>query len=179
MLRRLLTGALVLASISAPAARADGGPSPGLLLGGPGVLSANGAVRYVALGVGKWTVVEAVRTAGGRVLRSGVLAGGWGIPTVAFDGTAGGLSRDNRTLVLAEPGYGLPRPASTRFEIVDPHTFGVETITLGGDFSFDALSPDGRRLYLIQHLATTGTDRYVVRAYDLTRERLLPQAIAD
>ena len=60
------------------------------------------AVRYVALPAAKTTAVAAVRTSDGRVLRYTTIRGAFGIPLVAFDGTAEGISRDGRTLVLAE-----------------------------------------------------------------------------
>jgi len=45
-------------------------------------------------------------------------------------------------------------------------------ITLRGDFSFDALSPDGRRLFLTEY-PSSDYNRYSVREYDLERNRLL------
>ena len=48
-----------------------------------------------------------------------------------------------------------------------------------GDFAFDALSPDGRMLYLIQHLSAADTSRYIVRAYDIQNGVLLSGTIAD
>src|SRR5581483_2244369 len=50
---------------------------------------------------------------------------------------------------------------------------------LQGDFAYDALSPDGHVLYLIQHVSKTSLSRYLVRAYDLRRRELRPGAIAD
>jgi hypothetical protein len=52
-------------------------------------------------------------------------------------------------------------------------------IVLKGTFAFDALSPDSSRLYLIQRPAATDFQHYVVRAYDLRSNRLLPGRIAD
>ena len=43
------------------------------------------------------------------------------------------------------------------------------TIRLEGHFSFDALSPDGRTMYLIEYLSEHDVTRYAVRAYDLQR----------
>jgi hypothetical protein len=56
----------------------------------------------------------------------------------------------------------------------------VRTITLHGSFSFDALSPDGSRMYLIQyaHGGTGNLTHYVVREYDLRTNRPLPGKIA-
>ena len=41
-------------------------------------------------------------------------------------------------------------------------------VTLRGGFAFDALSPDARYLYLIEHLGAVGSGHYQVRAYDST-----------
>jgi hypothetical protein len=50
---------------------------------------------------------------------------------------------------------------------------------LKGDFAYDALSPDAKRLYLIQRVDANDQSRYVVRGYDLVHGRLLPGRIAD
>jgi len=42
-----------------------------------------------------------------------------------------------------------------------------------------ALSPDGSRLYLIQHTSVDDLQHYVVRAYDLATHTLLPGRVAD
>jgi hypothetical protein len=171
--------ALLAALVLAPAALADGGPSPGVDQGSYGVISANGAVRYVTLSAPASTTVEAIRTSDGHVLRWRTLEGGWGIPFVTYNGTTGGLARNGRALVLAESAFvGGLRDRST-FAVVDPKTFGYEKISLKGDFAFDALSPNARRLYLIEHVSVTNLNRYLVREYDLYRDRLLPAAIAD
>ena len=57
----------------------------------------------------------------------------------------------------------------------------VRTITLRGYFSFDALSPDASRMYLIQYTHGPAPDlsHYIVRGYDMRTNRLLPGKIAD
>jgi hypothetical protein len=45
--------------------------------------------------------------------------------------------------------------------------------------SFDAISPDGARLYLINYLSPRDPTKYEVRAYDLERGRLLANPIID
>ena len=54
-----------------------------------------------------------------------------------------------------------------------------ERISLKGSFAYDALSPDGKKLYLIQHSSVDDLQHYVVRAYDLDAHALLPGRIAD
>ncbi|MGB2953835.1 MAG: hypothetical protein WBB74_10680 [Gaiellaceae bacterium] len=178
MLRCLLCasiGALFLV----PVALASGGPpSPGVLQGGVGLLAPGGGVRYVTIDRSKRTFLEAVSTKDGKVRAAGY-AGRWGIPAVALDGSAGGLSTDGGTLVLAERGFVTALRSRSFFRVVDTKTLLFTAIALRGDFAFDALSPDGRTLYLIQHVSSPNLTRYVVRAYDLERARLLPGRIAD
>ena len=52
-------------------------------------------------------------------------------------------------------------------------------IELRGSWSFDAISPDGKRLYLVQHMTAGPSPRYRVRVYDLAAGRLLPNAVID
>ena len=54
-----------------------------------------------------------------------------------------------------------------------------DSIRLKGAFAYDALSPEGTTLYLIQHSSADDLQHYVVRAYDLAAHRLLPGRIAD
>jgi hypothetical protein len=175
MLRSLLA-ALAAALAVAPAALADGGPSPGVLAGGSGVLSAADEVRYLTFPAGSRTALTAVSTADGSVGSWIELRGGWGVPIVAYDGTTGGLSANGKTLVLAESGFRT----RTRFQVIDATKLRrLQPVALAGGFAFDALSPDGRRLYLIHHVSATNANRYTVRAYDLVNRRLLPGTIAD
>jgi hypothetical protein len=168
----VLTGA-----VAAGAAAADGGPSPGVVTGWDGVLAPGGKLRYVAVPSGRGkTVVEAVRIRGGRVESFAVIRGDYGIPLVTYGGQAGGLSHDGRTLVLST----WPSAPRSRFAFVSTKTFRLrQVVTLRGSFSFDALSPDASKLYLIQYLDPRNANHYRVRAYDLQRRRLVAGAIVD
>ena len=106
----------------------------------------------------------------------------WGIPLVANDGTPGGLSRDGRLLVVADwaTGRSTPLRATSRFLLVNTRTLRTwRRIELPGDFSFDALSPDGGTLFLIERVSRKDLTSYRVRAYDVHARRLLPRMIAD
>lgn len=99
---------------------------------------------------------------------------------MTYDGTRGGLSPDGTTLVLAPAPKGGGLAAESRLLVLDAKTLRTRrTVVLPGDFSFDALSPDGRTLFLIQHTSAVDFQRYRVRAYDLVHGRLRPQAIID
>lgn len=155
------------------------GPSPGLSFGGNGVSKGN--VRYVTVLTGKSTLVTKINRQGGRVMRSMTLKGAWGIPLVAFDGTAEGLLADGRTLLLAQPLFsGQTLRRNTTFTLVDVAKMKVRgTIRLPGAYSFDALSPDGRYLYLVEYVSPEDPSLYRVRAYDLNRGKLLAKIVTD
>ncbi len=109
------------------------------------------------------------------------LRGGWGLPLVTLTSAQrSGISANGRILVLGDNVHptGILRRWSG-FAVVDTKTLTlVRTIALRGEYSFDALSPNGRWLYLIRHVVSTD-NRYQVKAYDLKAGRLLPGAIAD
>jgi hypothetical protein len=180
--RRLLLLAGALAAVgSLPAVvRADGGPSPPAVQGWDGVVAPNGKSRYVALPARRGTVVAKVSRRGGRVLRWGWIGGGWGIPGVTWDGLTGGLSRDGRTLVLATSEFSGGLRVTSRFPILNTKTLRLrKTVRLNGDYAFDALSPDGRMLYLIHHVSQVDLTRYRVVAYDLAFDRLVRRVVDD
>jgi hypothetical protein len=177
MTRILFT--IMLALFAAPVALADG-VMPNAVQNGDGVLALDGKTRYVAVGAygTPTTVLAHISAQTGSVVYSVPLTGTWGLPSV-FGGYATGLSADGNTLVLANVPSGYPRTRSG-FLIVEPHSLRIRHgVTLPGDFSFDALSPDGSRLYLIQHTKPLDQTHYVVRAYDVANLRLLPGRIAD
>jgi hypothetical protein len=176
--------AVVFVSIAALAlaavAQADGGgPGAAATVGWDGVLAPGGTVRYVAVPAGNDTAVEAIRTSDGRVTSFGSVAGSFGIPLITADGTTGGVSANGKTLVLADATYSTPRTVSHFVSFYPKLLQSPTEFLLPGDFAFDALSPNGKTLYLIQHVSSTDLTRYIVRAYDLQLGRLLPGRIAD
>jgi len=175
----LTISAGVIGSV-AGAAAGDGGPSPGISLGGAGVAGPGGALRYVAVSTDRGTLIQSIRVKDGRVVHWKEIRGFFGVPLVTYDGIAGGLSHDLNTLVL-ESYVGFPGAvAASRFAVVDTRQFRVRrTITLRGSYAFDALSPDGATLYLIQYTSSRDVNRYRVRAVDVVTGRLLPGAIVD
>lgn len=125
------------------------------------------------------TVVALVNPHGGRIIASRLLHGTFTIPAVAYDGSAAGLSADGRTLVLIQPRASFPR-AQTPLMIVDAQRLRrLQLLRLHGDFSFDAISPRGSLVYLIEYVSPTDPTRYRVRAYDLAADRLLAQPVVD
>jgi hypothetical protein len=175
MLRRVCVCFAVVAALSAAPAAAGDGPMF-VMQDGTGLLASNGVLRYVTVAAGANTALEAIQTRDGVVRHSENLLGSWGMPWLP-SGSAG-LSHDGRTLVLASTSYGSP----SKFLVLDVRAFALRTwVVLKGTFSYDALSPDGKRLYLIQYTLAKDGDlsHYVVRGYDLAQNKLLPGRIAD
>jgi hypothetical protein len=180
--RRAIVIAVLATTVFAPAARADGGgASPGVLQGSPGIVDAADNARFVALWAGGNTLVAKIKLDGGVVERTRLMRGSYGLPLVTWNSDVAGLSANRRLLVLASQrtGQTVLRPVS-RFVVFRAQRLAKPTlISLRGDFSFDALSPDGTRLYLTQHTSAQDLQRYLVRAYDLVHRRLLPDPIVD
>jgi hypothetical protein len=174
----LFLSVLLVIAVVTSTARADG--LPVLTEGGPtGLISANGAARYATLQEAGGTVVLRVARDDGRVFASGFLYGNFTVPVVAYDGSAGGLSADESTLVLIGPRTAFPR-AKTPFAILDAKTLRVRSVTtLRGDFSFDALSPDGSTLFFIEYLSPDDPTEYAVRAFDTQAGKLIREPIVD
>jgi hypothetical protein len=177
MLKLIAFALIPFALVAGNATAAKGGPSPGVSVGWDGTVDAASAVRYVALAAAKTTTVAAVRTSDGRVLRYATIRGAFGIPLVAFDGTAEGISSDGKTLVLADVGA---RPDETRFAVLSTKTLRLrKAVTLPGLWAYDALSPNGRTLYATQYLGTGANARYNVRSVSLVTGEPVGGAIID
>lgn len=176
-MRRTLVVAIALLAV--PAARGDGLPVLNIDVSAKGVAAPGGTVRYVTVTPGDVTVVEAIAKRTGRILHSAYWQGKYTIPAVAYDATAGGLSADRETLVLIAPREGFPR-ARTQLLVLRTRTFRlVRRIDLAGDFSYDAISPNGSRIYLIQYTSKIDPTRYLVRSFDVRRGRLDTKPIVD
>jgi hypothetical protein len=171
---------LIIAGVLAPStAAADGLPVGNVDAGPGGVASRSGEFRYVTVPATPNTLALSIRRNGGHLLQSKMLRGRYVVPVVALDGTAGGLSADGRTLVLIRPRSAFPRDRTTLAVIDTQRLRTREIVRLRGDFSYDAMSPDGRLLYLIQYTSRTDPTRYEVRGYDTRAGRLLPDPIID
>ncbi|MDX6401335.1 MAG: hypothetical protein QOF27_1941 [Gaiellaceae bacterium] len=176
MFRRLgffltVLGALAVVSVASAAY-----PAPFALQGGQGVLSNNGAVRFVASAAGESTLVRALKAKDGSILMSQSVSGSFGVPMLTSSGPGGGMFRDGSAFVLQSMGS----LATTQFVLLNTVDLGIrDQIVLKGTFAFDALSPDGSKLYLVQHKSAQDIQHYIVRAYDLNAHVLMPGRIAD
>ena len=180
-MRRMLALVMTVAAVTVAGAQANGSPySPGLVYGWNGVGAQNGGVRFVAFGMPKSSIVAAVRARDGHVVRSTVIRGFYGVPLVSYDGTAGGLSGDGESLVLASYGPLPGEAGKTRLVVLNTKTLAVvRFVVLRGSWSYDAVSPDGSMLYLVEHISAGQNPLYRVRSFDLRANRLIPGAIVD
>ena len=127
----------------------------------PGAVSANGK-RYFAL-VRRTTALRAYDARTGRVLFTLPQRRG------AF---AAGVSADGQKVALVR---GAAH--STRIAMFDVATRSVyRTLRLHGWYDVDAVSNDGRRLFLVQYLNTGG---YVIRLFDLSRNMLTARRLTE
>jgi hypothetical protein len=175
----VLVAAVIVALAVTAAAAAYGLPVLGIDVGSQGVVSAGSPDRYVTVADGASTLVERISRNGGQILGLQRIAGNFTIPAVAYDASASGLSADGRTLVLIEPRKAFPRALTTFALFAAPSLRFQRKITLRGDFSFDAISPHGRTMFLINYTAPADPTRYTVRGYDLQAGALLPKPIID
>jgi hypothetical protein len=159
---------------AAPAASAAGGPPQYATQGGAGVSTLDGKTHFVAVPAGDATLIESIGS-DNSIWNWPSFKGSWGIPMITYRDSAG-LSRDGRTLVVQT----LVAASPTKFLVLNTRTMRVsQQFTLKGNYSFDALSPDASKLYLIQRVDANNYSRYIVRAYDLNTHTLLPGRIAD
>jgi hypothetical protein len=167
---------MVVSGLVAPLARADGPPVVGFANPPLGIVDALGD-RYTAQPGPRATVVTSVSRFGTPRARR-VLRGQFAIAQVAFDGTTAGLSADRRTLVLVSLRNMFPERSTTLAVLSAGSLRPQRFVHLRGDFSLDAVSPDGAWAYLIQYTSTDAT-LYHVRALSTRTGALLPRDIVD
>lgn len=166
----------VLAALAAAAPAFAGYPTTFAAQGGEGVTGVDGSVHFVATKQGADTRLAALSVQDNTLLRSALVAGAFGVPVLGVKGVPLGMFRDGSTFVLQSVGYA----PTTTFKLVRTDDLSlVDTIALDGTYAFDALSPDARTLYLVQHRSSNDIEHYVVRAYDLQAHALRPGRIAD
>jgi hypothetical protein len=170
---------MFVSAVGASSAVGDGLPVPFDGSETSGVPSLEGGLRYSAIAIGGQTAILKIAQGTGDILRSTDLDGTWAVPLVAYDASPSGLSADGRVLTVIEPRRRFPR-SSTTLATLDANTLEQQKrIALDGDFSFDAISPDGGTIYLIEYTDGRDPTAYEVRAYDVERGRLLPEPIVD
>jgi hypothetical protein len=153
--------------------------APGAGVSGPDPTS-GGEANYTTLyGDARGTTLLKINADGGAIERQRWFDEPWVLPAVTIRGEAGGLSADGRTLVLFRPDYSA-RAKETEFQVLNaPGLRTRERFELEGTFGFDAISPDGERVYLVEYLDPRNPFDYAVRAFDVGPGRLLPGEIVD
>lgn len=118
--------------------------------------------------------------------RSRTVPGAWRLPTIGLDALPVGVAHDgsnrmNSTIVLVEadaPPGARAEARTSRFAVLargEP----ARIIELPGSLEFDALSPDGSILYVVEHLPGPPDGLYQVRAVDLPSGVMRVAVIAD
>lgn len=139
----------------------------------------------------RWATMVAAANENGRTLvkelevgsqlpgRSQTIDGDWRLPTVGLDPLPLGVSADGQTIVLVD-GAAATSQGTSRFAILS-RSFAKppRIVTLDGAFEYDALSPDGSTLYLVEHLAAPPEGHYQVRALDIASGTLRDGAVVD
>jgi hypothetical protein len=143
------------------------------------------------------TIVERIDISDGAIDRWWYLRGNYVIPAVAFDGSAGGLSANGNALALINFTRTYPPPRTT-LAILDTDVYlrhprrpgqrwprhAIRYLNLPGYFAFQAISPNGSRLYL-RHYRTHDrgsthdrrSDDFDLRTMDTSSGRLAPQPL--
>jgi hypothetical protein len=176
-----LLAALAAAGAIAPAAALGAGyPVPGMDTTKQGATAPGDPYRYVALPARGATTLLKVSRDDGIALRHRLIAGESVVGAVAMDASTTGLSADGATLALIEP-RGAQVQRVTHLVLVNTLTLRpTARLAIPGDFTLDGISPDGRRLYLVQYRSPAANPLdYAVRAYDVAHRRLLPKPIVD
>ena len=163
--RTVIRLAAALFALTAAVAAADGAPTPSTTTNS--LFAPHGRMYTTAVHTRR-TTLRLWR--GADKDRQATLQGVLGFPVPTFEGVGEGLSHDGRTLVVA---------SRSRYVVLDARSLAVRRdVRLRGKFSYDALSPTGRTLFLIQYLPGR-VSHYYVRAYDVRAGRLLPQIVFD
>lgn len=105
--------------------------------------------------------------------------GAWRLPMFASDPVPVGVSIDGSTIVLVDD---APSPTAnrTRLAVLEaPRSRQPRILDIPGTFTYDALSPDGRTIYVIEHLAGPPDGHYQVRAIDVGTGKLKDAVIVD
>lgn len=140
-----------------------------------GVPSANWDTVYSATVKDGKTRVDARFVEDTSYAQTWNLEGAWAIPTIGLARTPAGLSADGTTLVLVD---AQPSANATHFAILGTQSSApARIVSLSGRYTFDAISPDGSRIFVIEyHDAPAG---YFVRSVNARTGVLDPGTIVD
>jgi hypothetical protein len=145
---------------------------------GPDFTTGGEATYTTLYGDARGTALLKINADGGQLERERWFSEPWTLPAVTIKGKAGGLSADGSALVLLRPDYSLTAK-TTAFQILTPDLSTRDRFELPGRYGFDAISPDGSRIYLVEYHDPRDPLDYSIRAFDADRGRLLPGEVVD
>lgn len=127
----------------------------------PGILLPDRSA-YWTVEPGTPTAVRALDPQSGSEMVAFTVDGQWA-PPATYGPAPSGISRNAKWMVLVAPKATSPgADVVNRFAIVDLANRRLDRIVaVPGDMSFDAVSDDGRNIYLVEHLVPS--PHYVVR----------------
>jgi len=100
------------------------------------------------------TTLRELDPANGAQLRAIEIDGRWAMPS-SYGAAPTGFSTDGSWLVLAAPQTKTGTTTTSAFAVIDTVLAKVaRTVVAPGDNTFDAISADGRSLYVIEHLGS-------------------------
>jgi hypothetical protein len=126
---------------------------------------------------GKTTLVKEITVQPELPARTRSVDGAWRLPTIGDDTLPVGVSADGSTVVLVED--GVPADASTSRFAVLARGEATRILELAGSFEYDALSPEGSVLYVVEHLSGPPEGHYQVRAVDIAAGLIRAAVIVD
>lgn len=133
---------------------------------------------YTIVDRGQRSGLQVVDPRTGGVIREIPLDGRYELPPANYAGAPGGLSENGDWLVLHRRNTAQT-PSSSHFLVV--HTrfeHAAKPVDLDGDFAFDAITNDGRSLYLVEYMSSDST-LYRVRMYHVRAAYLDERIIVD
>ncbi len=163
--------------LSPGAASGDGAPVP--IGSSQGSVELPDGSRIFAIEAGHGTAILRI-TAGGSVAARSERSKRLVLPGVSLQGPPGGASADGSTVVLTVAGALPYLVARSEVVVFDADSLRVRSrVELEGGWGFDAISPDGGTLFLVEYLNRSDPTEYRVRAYDLATDRFDPEPIVD
>lgn len=103
-------------------------------------------------GGGPRTILRELDPKSGAELRTLLIEGRWAMPS-SYGAAPSGFSIDGSWLVLAAPQASAGGVTKSAFAVVDTVRGTIaRTVVATGDLTFDAISADGRNLYVVEHL---------------------------
>jgi len=143
-----------------------------------GFLTADESLYYAAAQQRGRTRLNLYNLQTGSIAHDFTVDGEWNLDGISTNGRWLVLTRiPNEQEQTRRQANGIWQTEIQIFDTQNGRT--THTITLDGNYEIDAISGDGTGLFLIQHLPPANPDHYLIRAYDLSLDELLPDPLRD